>query len=156
MNQGMYSSNKDDWSTPQNLFDYLDDEYHFDLDVCADESNYKCTRYFNADDDGLLQPWYGMVWMNPPYGREIIQWMRKAYHESRQSSCQVLCLVPSRTDNFWWHEYVMKSSSICFIRGRLVFSGADSGAPFPSALVYFTSQSEYPILKVLDLKDLPN
>ena len=75
-------------------------------------------------------------WMNPPYGREIGKWMKKAYEESQQG-CTVVCLVPSRTDTAWWHDYAMKADEIRYIRGRLKFQGAENSAPFPSAVVIF-------------------
>lgn len=123
------------WETPQWLFDELDSEYRFWLDVCATEENTKCTAYFSKDVDGLKQPWKGKCWMNPPYGREIGKWMKKAY-ESSLNGAVVVCLVPSRTDTAWWHEYAMKGK-IQFLRGRLKFGGHKNSAPFPSAIVVF-------------------
>lgn len=73
--------------------------------------------------------------MNPPYGREIGRWMKKAYDSSR-SGAIVVCLVPARTDTAWWHDYAMKGS-IYFVRGRLKFGGASNAAPFPNAVVTF-------------------
>ncbi len=73
--------------------------------------------------------------MNPPYGREIARFMRKAYEESLAGST-VICLVPSRTDTDWWHRYAKRGQIIC-LRGRLKFGGASTSAPFPSALVIF-------------------
>jgi len=91
--------------------------------------------YFTEQDDGLSQEWYGSVWMNPPYGKTIGLWMKKAY-ESSCAGVKVVCLVPARTDTAWWHDYAMKGS-IEFIRGRLKFGGSKNSAPFPSALVIF-------------------
>ena len=79
--------------------------------------------------------WSGTCWMNPPYGREIIKWMKKAYQESLKG-CTVVCLVPSRTDTIWWHDYAMKGE-ITFIKGRLKFGNQSNPAPFPSAVVVF-------------------
>lgn len=95
-----FKSNRDDWETPQWLFDELNSEFGFDLDVCADKMNAKCTRYFSRETDGLSQTWHGTCWMNPPYGREIGRWMAKAY-ESSQEGATVVCLVPARTDTKW-------------------------------------------------------
>lgn len=58
---GMRSSLTDQWATPQHVFDALDSEFHFTLDVCADESNHKCARYFTKAQDGLSQSWGGML-----------------------------------------------------------------------------------------------
>lgn len=117
------------------FFDDLDSEFGFELDVCALPSNAKCERYFTPADDGLSQTWSGVCWMNPPYGKEIGLWMRKAYLSSRQGAT-VVCLVPARTDMRWWHDYAMRGQ-IRFIKGRLKFGDAKANAPFPSAVVIF-------------------
>ena len=132
-----FSSKTDMWATPQAFFDKYDEKFNFELDVCATDENAKCDNYFTEKIDGLTQDWigYGNVWMNPPYGREIIHWMEKAY-ESSLKGATVVCLVPARTDTKWWHEYAMKGE-IEFIRGRLKFGDAKNSAPFPSAVVIF-------------------
>lgn len=130
-----FSSKTDMWSTPQSFFTKYDEKYNFNLDVCASEDNAKCAKYFTEIDDGLQQEWEGVCWMNPPYGREIIKWMKKAY-ESSLNGATVVCLVPARTDTTWWHEYAMKGT-IEFIRGRLKFGNSKNSAPFPSAIVVF-------------------
>jgi len=136
---GLFTSNADDWGTPQKLFDELNSEFGFDLDVCANSENYKVSNYFDLEVDGLSQVWNGVVWMNPPYGKTIKQWMQKAYESSLQGAT-VVCLVPARTDTAWWHDYAMKADEIRFIRGRLKFEkpeSKNSAAPFPSAVVVF-------------------
>lgn len=132
-----FSSKTDMWSTPQDLFNKLNSHFNFQLDVCALPSNAKCSKYYTPDVDGLEQDWNigGNIWMNPPYGREISKWMDKALRESEKGAT-VVCLVPSRTDTRWWHDYAMKGS-IYFIKGRLKFGEAKNSAPFPSALVVF-------------------
>jgi phage N-6-adenine-methyltransferase len=130
-----FSSGTDLWSTPQNFFDSLDVEFKFEIDVCASPDNAKCKRYFTEQDNGLLQRWEGVIWMNPPYGRKIGDWIRKAY-ESAQEGATVVCLIPSRTDAGWWHDYCMKGE-IRFVRGRIKFSGSKWNAPFPSAVIIF-------------------
>ena len=119
--------------TPQEFFDKLNDEFNFDLDVCADEFNAKCLAYFSKKYDGLKQEWHGVCWMNPPYGREISAWMRKA-NESAKNGATVVCLVPARTDTNWWHQYAIQHE-VRFVRGRLKFGDAKNSAPFPSAVV---------------------
>jgi len=131
----MFSSRSDDWETPQELFDELNNEFSFDLDVCATEENTKCQRFYTKEVNGLKQCWEGTCWMNPPYGRAIIDWVKKAY-ESALAGAIVVCLVPARTDTRWWHDYCMKGE-IRFIRGRLKFGGCKNSAPFPSAVVVF-------------------
>ena len=130
-----FSSKTDLWATPQDFFDRYNAQFKFTLDVCASPENAKCAKYFTKEDDGLEQDWRGVCWMNPPYGRAIGKWMRKAY-ESSQNGATVVCLVPARTDTAWWHDYAMKGD-IEFIRGRLKFGGSANSAPFPSAVVVF-------------------
>ena len=129
------TSTTDLWSTPQKFYDNYNQTYNFDLDVCATKDNAKCNKYYTEEDDGLSQDWKGTVWMNPPYGREIGKWMKKAY-ESSLAGSTIVCLVPSRTDTKWWHDYAMKGD-ITFIKGRLKFGDAKNSAPFPSAVVIF-------------------
>jgi phage N-6-adenine-methyltransferase len=137
LNRGMFTSVTDEWETPREFFDAVNAVYHFDLDVCATHVNAKCKCYFTKAEDGLTQMWSGICWMNPPYGREISLWVRKAYESSLEAGTVVVCLLPARTDTRWWHDYVIAyAESVRFIRGRLRFSGKGP-APFPSALVMF-------------------
>jgi phage N-6-adenine-methyltransferase len=137
MNQGMFTSVSDEWETPGEFFDAINRAFHFDLDVCATRANAKCERYYTKEEDGLSRAWRGVCWMNPPYGREISLWVRKAYESSLEEGTVVVCLLPARTDTRWWHEYVIAHAKcVVFIRGRLRFSGKGP-APFPSALVVF-------------------
>lgn len=139
INSGLMSSLTDQWATPQDFFDKLNDEFGFTLDACASEWNHKVDVYFDEQQNALVQKWQGIVWMNPPYGRTIKHWMKKAY-ESAQEGATVVCLIPARTDTAWWHDYAAKGE-VRFIRGRIKFvdgSGdATNSAPFPSAVVIF-------------------
>ena len=139
INKGLFTSQTDNWETPQALFDKLNDEFHFDLDVCASLANAKCKKFYTKEQDGLNQEWTGVCWMNPPYGKEIGKWLKKAY-ESSINGATVVCLIPSRTDTAWWHDYVMKGT-IRFIRGRLKFGNSKNSAPFPSAIVIFQAEA---------------
>ena len=126
----------DDWGTPQALYESLDKEFGFDIDVCAHEGNHKHERYWTIEDDGLSKDWTGMkCYMNPPYGRGIGAWIRKAADSAeRGGGTIVVGLLPCRTDTAWWGD-VMRASEIRFIRGRLHFSEAQNAAPFPSCIV---------------------
>ena len=136
-----FSSETDDWATPQWLFDELNREFDFSLDPCSDGINNKCERFFTKRENGLKQNWNGeTVFMNPPYGSAIAKWMKKAYLESCKGAT-VVCLVPSRTDTAWWHEYAMQGE-IRFLRGRIKFGNATHNAPFPSAIVIFRAQNK--------------
>ena len=138
----MFSSATDNWSTPQDFFDKLNDEFHFTLDVCADETNHKCEHYYTKEIDGLSRPWIGTIWCNPPYGRKIGEWVRRAYLSSNIGSATVVMLLPARTDTRWFHEYIYNKSNteIRFIKGRLKFGGCKNSAPFPSMVVIFRSK----------------
>lgn len=135
----MFSSNRDDWETPQELWDELDREFHFELDAAANEQNHKLANYYS---EGALEKAWGLmpedsyVWLNPPYGREIGKWVEKAYNES-QNGAPTVCLLPARTDTKWFHDFCLPYGEIRFIRGRLKFVGAPSSAPFPSMIVIF-------------------
>lgn len=133
----MYSSATVEWATPQDLFDNMNREFGFTLDVCATPENAKCKRFFTKEEDGLSRGWGKEVcWMNPPYGRGIGKWVQKAYLASTFGAT-VVCLLPSRTDTAWFHKYVMDFAELRFIRGRLKFGQAKNSAPFPSLICVF-------------------
>ncbi len=133
-----FSSKTNEWSTPQSFFDELDKEFNFTLDPCATHDNAKCDKYYTIEDDGLLQDWSkDIVFMNPPYGREIKHWVQKAYEESLKGAT-VVCLIPARTDTTYWHSYIFdKADDIRFIKGRLKFGDGKNSAPFPSAVIVY-------------------
>ena len=138
----MFSSKTDQWATPQDFFDKLNEEFHFTLDPCADEFNHKCQKYFTEQQNGLLQDWANeIVFCNPPYGREIQNWVQKCFSEVRSGKC--LCavmLIPARTDTQWFHKYIYKQAEVRFIKGRLKFGDSKNSAPFPSMVVVFRKQ----------------
>lgn len=136
-----YSSESNEWATPQCFFDRLNNEFNFTLDPCSDGTNAKCDKFFTQEDDGLAQTWGGYsVFMNPPYGREIKNWVQKAYEESLKPNTTVVALIPSRTDTQYWHDYIFnKANEIRFIKGRLKFGDGTGTAPFPSAVVIWNS-----------------
>ena len=124
-------------STPQDFFDFLNGIFRFDLDVCALPENSKCDRFFTPDTDGLTQPWGG-VWCNPPYGKDIINWVRKASEEYRKPYCRfVVMLLPARTDTKWFQQYVLPYAWLWFVDGRLRFGGSQTSAPFPSVVAVY-------------------
>lgn len=129
----MFSSKTDMWSTPQEFFDELNEEFHFDIDACASSENAKCKRFYTQFDDGLSQEWQGTVWCNPPYGRTIGEWVKKA-HDSKAT---VVMLLPARTDTRWFHEYIYGQAEVRFVKGRLKVGGSTNSAPFPSMIVVF-------------------
>lgn len=140
-----------EWATPIDFFKLMESKFGaFDLDCCASEESKKCDVYFSQSDNGLIKPWHGRVWMNPPYGRGengISAWIKKAHRESL-FGVEVVCLIPARTDTAWWHDYVIPhAKSVEFIRGRIKFipfgdnkSSGNNTASFPSAVVLFSNK----------------
>ena len=134
----MFSSKTDMWSTPQEFYDKLNDEFNFTLDPCATENNAKCDNFFTVDDDGLKQDWSGnIVFCNPPYGRAIKEWVKKSYEESLKKNTTVVMLIPSRTDTIYFHDFIYGKAEIRFIKGRLKFGDTKNSAPFPSIVVIY-------------------
>lgn len=128
------ANEKDDRPTPDSVFLPLDDEFGFTLDAAASPENAKCEKFYTADDDGISQPWEGVVWCNPPYS-EIGLWARKA-QESRATATSVL-LLPASTDVAWFHDWVLPFAEIRFLRGRISFGNTQNKAPFGSMLAIF-------------------
>lgn len=126
MTSGMFSSASQHWETPKELYAELDKEFHFNDDPCPLHG-----------EGGLDRRWGSRTFLNPPYGREIGKWLAQAVNESIWGST-IVCLIPSRTDTKWWHDYVLQyASEIRFLRGRLKFGDSKNSAPFPSAIVIF-------------------
>lgn len=154
------SSSKDmTWATPQKWFDYLDLEFDFTLDPCCWPGTAKCKKYYTPVENGLAQSWTDeRVFMNPPYGTDLILWMRKAYEECRDRGALVVCFVPARVDTEWWHSYASKGE-VRFPKGRVWFEGAKAAAPFPVAIVIFRPRIPLPAvpteLPLLDNLDRP-
>ena len=137
---GIFSSKTDDWETPQYLFDRLNEIFTFNLDACADETNHKVPFYFTKEDDALCKSWGGYrTWCNPPYGRQIGQWVQKAAETVRDNHSVVVMLLPARTETKWYHEYIANNprAHTVFIRGRLQFGKSKQNAPFGSMIVVF-------------------
>ena len=138
-----YSSADDDWHTPWPVLDVAVGLLgEIDLDPCADnDRKVPAACHYTEAQDGLSQDWRGRVWMNPPYGRVIGDWVEKLCSEHDAGNVtEALALVPARTDTEWWNRF--DAAAICFIRGRLHFSNSDNAAPFPSALVYLGSRPD--------------
>jgi len=125
-NKVHFSSVTDHWSTPESLYNQLNQEFSFNYDPCP----------LNSEQDLFNAQWGTIVFCNPPYS-ELKKWLKRCYEHSLQGNI-VVCLIPSRTDTIAWHEYVMKAKEIRFIKGRLKFGGSKNPAPFPSCIVVFS------------------
>jgi len=146
---GLFSSATPEWATPQELYNALDAEFSFELDPCATHDNHKAPKYYTKEDDGLAQDWGKLrTFINPPYGREIGKWVRKA-REHAEGGGLAVALLPARTDTAWWGD-VMRADEIRFIRGRIYFDGPTRDhAPFPSCIVIW-GIPRVPTIKVID------
>lgn len=150
------------WDTPPKLVAAMAPVFPWSLDVCASGPNVCKNHYFLPEMDGLKMPWFGLCWMNPPYGTQILEWVKTAWFYGSQikAGITVVSLLPARTDTVWWHATVPSASQVVFIRGRLTFGsdaywawrweqptvngkpnslygqyGKKQSAPFPSAFV---------------------
>lgn len=136
-----FSSEKDDWRTPKWLFDKLNAEFDFDVDLCASDDNYLCEEYYTKERNGMDADLRGKrVFCNPPYGRtKTSKWIRFC------ANCQadvVVMLLPARTDTKSFHELIYGKAEIRFLKGRLKFGGAKHNAPFPSMIVVFRGDKD--------------
>lgn len=146
MNKVLLSSSNMYWCTPQDFFDKLNKEFNFVLDAAATDKTAKCSLYYTPETDGLSQSWDrgGAVFCNPPYGREISKWVKKAFEESCKIKYPIVLLIPSRTDTRYFHDYIYGKAEIRFIRGRLHFTddngNTSDAAPFPSMVVVYNGK----------------
>lgn len=136
-NRALFSSASGEWRTPEALFEALEVEFGpFDLDPATSDGNALCARSFTEQEDGLRQPWAGRVFVNPPYGEGLYEWLWKCHTEAQRPGVTlIVALLPSRTDVRWFHDFVLQATEIRFIKGRLRFQGAADRSPFPSMLV---------------------
>jgi len=129
----------DKWSTPTHVIDSVIEEFgKIDLDPAASKENAVAGRFYTEETNGLEQIWIGdLVYVNPPYGRALNQWVKKAIHEyEQQRAKKIVMLLPSRTCTRWFHLlYERDDVEIRFYKGRLKYGDGSSPAPFPSILV---------------------
>jgi phage N-6-adenine-methyltransferase len=143
------SATSETWTTPKELLEPLYTIFGtFDLDPCSPTSNgrtapVKAKVYYTEADDGLSLPWFGTVFMNPPYNRCLSRWTAKAKAEAEKGRTDmVVALLPARPDTAYWHRDIARSASVLFLRGRLKFGEANQVAPFPSCLVIWGGSDE--------------
>lgn len=144
---GKFDSKKQDWPTPNDLFDALNKMYDFTFDLAASERNKKCDMFFGEVDDALQQEWVGQsCWLNPPYGgsgrNKLSAWIEKAHSQSKKHGNRIVVLIPARTNTSWWHEHCMKAKEIIFINGRPKFGDAKHGLPQPLAIIVFEESEQ--------------
>lgn len=150
-----FDSIRQDWNTPKDLFEKINEEFHFEWDLASSLDNALCSNFYTKEEDGLKQNWTGTCWLNPPYGdksSKMVDWIKKAYLDTQNNSdLTVVMLIPARTNTKWFHEYCMKSYEIKFICGRPKFRDSKHGLPQPLVLVVF-KKSETTKFTTLNLK----
>ena len=151
-----------EWATPLSLFKAVDDEFWFVLDAAAQPHNAKCAAYITPEEDSLSVRWHAhsalspdahsAVWLNPPYGRGMGDWLAKAYRES-QSGCIVVVLTFVRTDTAWWQTWATKAAEVRLIKGRVYFDqgGKTGPATAPSCLLVFSEEHRRPAFSTVTL-----
>jgi len=145
MDRILFSRNSDEWSTPNDFFNKLDEEYNFVFDLACSKDNCKTNDGFTIEDDSLKQNWAlityetggGWLWINPPYSK-CKEFVDKAYSEMLIGA-KIVMLIPARTDTKWFHNFIYNKEGVevKFIKGRLKFGDSINSAPFPSMLVIF-------------------
>jgi phage N-6-adenine-methyltransferase len=141
----MTATNKNDlWATPWPFFLSLNEEFGFNLDVCALPDTAKCAMFYGPDLDGLSMPWFGHCWMNPPYSNPA-PWVQKAYLTA-QAGGLVVGLLRASVDTRWFHSFVMKASEIRFIVDRVhfVMDGKGTRSNHPSMVVIWRPRCQGP------------
>lgn len=142
------SSKKHDFGTPAHIFDPIHAEFAFDFDAAANARNAKLPRFISPDENALIVPWsdFGRrAWLNPPYGRQLIRFLRRVVEVKNDEGILSVTLTPARTDTEWFHDVILRSAAeVWFLKGRIVFDGAPLGkdgrrlgAPFPSLITVF-------------------
>ena len=156
MNNVHFKSGNKEWETPNALFTPLRDEFKIVLDTCATEGNTKCRAWIDRKINSLTSNWVELIanmnaegagWMNPPYGRGIDKWVKKAYDEAAKGAT-IVALLPARTDTSWFHNYIHNKHEVRFLKGRIKFVDAKSSAPFPSMIVIFKAKKDNFIQKL--------
>jgi phage N-6-adenine-methyltransferase len=140
--EAAFSSKDMSWRTPPKVFHHFNKLFNFNLDAAASPHNALCSTYYTKEDSALEKTWKedgSRVWVNPPYGRKIADWIKKCKEES-EKGCIVAALIFSRTDTRWWHDHIMGSATMVYlIKGRIKFltgNGKETNsAPAPSCLV---------------------
>lgn len=141
----MFSSKDMTWETPHELFNEINKEFNFTLDPCCVPTTAKCEKFYTPIENGLIQDWSKEIaFVNPPYGREIGDWVKKSHEESLKGATVVM-LIPARTDTRWFHEYIYNNAEIRFMKGRVKFlqeGQKKDAAPFPTMLVIFKGREK--------------
>lgn len=148
-----FESKKQDWTTPDEVFDPLHQEFGFTLDAAASAENTRAAKFFSVEEDGLKQDWGdNTVWVNPPYGETVgglATWVKKAA-KAAENGATVVMLIPARTNTKWFHDYCLALGEVRFIKGRPKFGGAKHGLPQPLCVVIWRPESKSQVMELTD------
>jgi phage N-6-adenine-methyltransferase len=146
-----FDSNNNEWETTQSLFDILNSEFKFTIDIAASQSNAKLPIFFTRDDNALINEWKGICWCNPPFGDKgtnaLKFFVKKGHDEYCKNNNTIVMLVPTRTNTNWWRDYCSKAKEIRFITGRPNFKGCTHGLMQPLAIIVFAPHIGETIIK---------
>ena len=149
-----FSNNKNDWETPKEVFDPLNEEFEFVLDVCANETNAKCDLWLTEQVDALSVDWKkylvnigkpnGYVWCNPPYNN-MREWAKKVREEA-EKGVNIVTLTAARVNTRWFKDLYLSDTDLVFVpvcqlrflQPKITFVGAPNNAPFPSCIGIFS------------------
>jgi phage N-6-adenine-methyltransferase len=122
------ATTKDNWGTPQYIFDFWNERYNFQYDAAADETNHKCEEYMDETFDSLARNWPSPArfWLNPPFGN-LLGWVERCAIENQERQATILSLFPNNTDTKWFSRAFATASRIIFLEGRISFIDPTTG-----------------------------
>lgn len=140
LNRSLMSSKRDSWNTPECVLELVRKVAggRIGFDPCPNENSIVSPIGHTQGRDGLDMAWNGcgLVYVNPPYGRDIGKWVRACSWYGSETGTEIIALLPCRPDTKWF-GHAWSAHALCFWRGRLRFLGAPSSAPFPSVVCYW-------------------
>jgi len=136
-----FNSKAVEYSTPLKPFKPIADEFRLEIDVCASPENAKLDRYWTVEDNALTKEWVGNCWMNPPFSRQLNQWVKKAWQDSKKFGGTKVCLIPVRSNTQWWGA-VVKDAEVRFIIGEVNFNDEERGLWLPMCVLIFGEQAK--------------
>lgn len=124
--------------TPKTFFDYIQKTFKvkFKIDVAADKKNALCKKFIDKKENALENTWDRLAWCNPPYS-QAYEFVERCSKNALMDYGSTFVLLAARTDRDWWHEFAPHAKYIVYIKGRIKFSNAKAGAPFPSVILVF-------------------
>jgi phage N-6-adenine-methyltransferase len=151
--QYKFKSKNISYSTPTPLFDMLNKEFDFDIDICAEPNNAKCNRFYTIEDDAFTKEWFGNVWMNPPYDRNLSKWVKKLHYSAILDGKNKVCLIPVRSNTLWWMD-IVKDAEVRFIIGEVNFNEEKRGLWLPLCVLIFGDMARKGTFSTINYKEI--